>query len=324
MKAVDKISRIVNLMNSSKNLSNEEFNNDSEVLKVYRMIHGSEKLNSVLEKKTDLHLNKFYSLTLQIENISKSEDISISELNKELNRIEEFYPRNWQLINLVEISIDRNETEFAEKIISQLPDEDKGPSQYIGHRKVLKHLAKSGNLADFKKRIELSKPGKFPRSEISELKLKMIQTYSEQNGIEKGIELCQTKLFGDKFTSAATMWKASLMTLKEIDETLENYSMLERINPYIKAELYTKHFFDKRFVAISEEEFEKVSNELDKVDAKTKIGDGRLRDYLFNDLGSSTLDESQIKKCKKRVKSTFYKKELNYHLKNIKEGKYDG
>jgi len=324
MKAVDKISRIVNLMNTSKNLSNEEFNSDSEVLEVYRMIHGNEKLNSVLKKKTDLHLNKFYSLTLQLEYISKSEEISISELNKELNRIEEFFPRNWQLINLVEIAIERNETEFVEKIISQLPDDDKGPSQYIGHRKLLKHFAESGNLADFKRRIKLSKPGKFPRNEISEIKLKMIQTYSEQNSVEKGIELCQTKLFGDKFTSAAIMWKASNMTLKEIDETLENYTMLKRVNPYIKAELYTKHFFDKRLVLISEEEFEKVSNEIEKVDVKAKIGDGRLRDYLFNDLGSSTLDVSQIKKCKKRVKSTFYKRELNYHLNNIKQGKYDG
>jgi len=311
-------------MNSSKNLTNEEFNNDSEVLEVYRIIHGDEKLNSVLERKTDLHLNKFYSLTLQIENIAKSEEISIAELNNEINRIEEIYPRNWQLINLVEVAVERNQTEFAEKIISQLPDDDKGPVQYIGHRKILKHFAESGNLADFKKRIKLSKPGKFPRNEISELKFKMIQTYSEQNGIEKGIELCQTKLFGDKFTSATTMWKASLMTLKEIDETLENYSMLERFNPYIKAELYTKHFFDKRFVTISEEEFEKVSNEINKIDAKTEIGDGKLRDYLFNDLGSSTLDKSQIKKCKKTVKSTFYKKELDYHLKNIKEGEYDG
>lgn len=324
MKAVDKISRIVNLMNSSKNLSNEEFNNDSEVLDVYRMIHGNEKLNSLLEQKNDLHLNKFYSLTLQIENITKSEEITITELDKEINRIEEFYPRNWQLINLVEIAVSRNETETAEQIISQLPNEDKGPSQYIGHRKILNHFAEQGNLIEFKKRIKLSKSNKFPRNEIGEIKLKMIQTYSKLNGIDKGLALCKTKLFGDKFTSAAIMWKASLMTLDSIDETIEKYSFLAEINPYIKAELFTKHFFDKRLTAITDEEFEKVSNEIDKIDMKIKIGDGRLRDYLFNDLGSSTINKTQIKECKKRIKSTFYKKELNYHIENIQKGKYDG
>lgn len=324
MKTVDKISRIVSLMNSSKDLSNEEFNNNTEVLEVFKMIHGKEKLNSVLESKTDLHLNKFYTLSLQIENLAKGENISIDELKREICRIEEFYPRNWQLINLIEIAIGRKETDNAETIISQLPDDDKGPSQYVGHRKMLKHFAKQGNLVEFKKRIKFCKTGKFPRNEINEFKLRLIQAYSEQNGIEKGIELCKTKLFGDKFTSAAIMWKASNMTLNEIDKTLENYLILEQINPYIKAELYAKHFFDKRFLMISEEEFERVCDEINNVDEKTKIGDGKLRDYLFNNLGSSTMNESHIRECKKRIKSSFYKKELNYHLKNIKEGKYDG
>ena len=56
-----------------------------------------------------------------------------------------------------------------------------------------------------------------------------------------------------------------------------------------------------------------------KVDKSIKRGDGRLRDYMFYDLGSSVEDFDQIKICKKNIIAPFYKRELNCHIKNIKE-----
>jgi len=314
---LNKLNLIIDTINITENIwGGEEFNSNSNVLNTYRIIYGEDALQKILSEKNDLHLNAFYRLDSTFENVVSENDIDTAEANIFINRINaKNYTRKWLKIWLIRRAISKKELELAEDIINELNDEDK----YIGHRLMLLHYALTVDIENFKFRLKLSLPGKFPRNEIGQSKSILIENYSKKYGYEKGIDLCNDKIFEKTSAIVAVKWTAHLITLDEIDNILVKHNKIEQGSPNAKAILYVAHFYEQKYInEIPNDEFEKVINELMKIDKDVKCGDFRLRDFLFIDFGASTLNKNQITNCKKMIISPIAKRELNYHLQNVK------
>lgn len=317
MEIEKKLEQIVKALNETENLNGEDFNKTKIALDTYEFLYGKERLQKILASKTDLEYNKFYYLDSEFKNLVFNNSFSIEKASKYTEIIENRYTRDWIKIDLIRKAIDNQQTEIAENIIHSLPDEDSGPSQYVGHRLMLNYFAQNGDLNNFKKRTKSSKPSKFPRGEVGNMKSILIEGYSKKNGYEKGIELLKSRYF-EKVSSISTIrWNAKNMSINKIDSVL---SEIGQNTPEAKSDLYVSHFRENSILeTIPSKTFDKVMEEILKVDKDEKCGDGRCRDFLFMDLGSSTRDLKQIKQCKSLIISPRIKKELNYHIKNISE-----
>jgi len=317
MTTLEKLEVLTNAINSTEGLSGEEFNKNENALIAYKVLFGEQQLKQTLSEKQDLHLNRFYNPGWLFERLFKDNDIDTVKTKALLDKIKNRYTRNWLLIDLIKNAIKKNEIEMAENMIAELPDEDSGPARYLGHRVMLEYYAQTCNIEQFKSRLKASKPGKFPKNEIGRYKYLLVETFAKEHGFSKGLKLCKDKSIGEQFSMAAIKWTAHLLKLDKIDLILEGNPTLLQIAPNAKAELYVSHFKNQKPVAISDENFSKVIQEVMKVDKDIKHGDGRLRDFLLWDLGSATTNRIQILECKKLIISPFYKKELNYYLKSL-------
>jgi hypothetical protein len=321
MTEIKKIELLIGLINSTDSLNGEEFNKNKDALDLYKIIYGDDQLKMTLDSKDDLHLNKFYYPDWILKDIIEKNDVALREVNGFFDKVENKYTKNWLKVFLIQRAVDLSELDLAEIIIEELPDEDDGPARYVGHRIILKYYAKSCNIEGFIKRLKLSKPSRFPRNQIGEIKYLLIENYSRKNGFEKALELCNDKNFGHQFSIASIRWTAHLMGLDEIDSILVDYPIIRTSAPNAKADLYVKHFSNQKPFSINDSDFSRAFSEVLKLDKNIKFGDMRLRDYLLMDLGSSTLNATQIKECKKQIISPLTKKELTYHLENIKNDK---
>lgn len=320
MEIEKKLELIVKAINETEDFNGEDFNKTKVALNTYEFLYGKEELKKVLASKTDLEYNKFYYLDSEFKQLVFNNSFSIEKANQYTEKIENRYTRDWIKIDLIRKAIDNNQTEIAENIIHSLPDEDSGPSQYVGHRLMLKYFAKNGDLNNFKKRTKPSKPSKFPRGEVGNMKSILIEGYSKKQGYKKGLELLKNKYF-EKVSSISTIrWNAKNLSIRKIDLILSQNPQIEEDTPYAKSDLYVLHFRENPITeSIPSKTFEKVIEEILKIDKDEKCGDGRYRDFLFMDLGSSTRDLKQIKQCKSLIISPRIKKELNYHISNISE-----
>ena len=318
MNDIDKIKLVVELENSTHDLNGEEFNQNKDALKVYEVLYGEDTLNEVLNTKNDLHLNRFYYPDSSLKVIIENSGLKISEIKEYINGIENKYARNWMKVFLIEQAVKKGEMNVASELIDELPDEDRGPVRYVGHRVLLKFFAEQGNVKEFKERLKPSKPARFPKNHIGGYKHTLIENYSKQNGFKKGLELCKQKVFGEKFAMAAIRWYAHQISLKQIDNLIKKYPEILASNTDAKPELYVLHFHNQKPTEISENDFHKTTEEILKVNKDVKAGDLRFRDYLFMDLGSSTIDIKQVRECRKQIISPKVKKELSYYIEHLK------
>ena len=312
------IELLIKAINSTENLNGEEFNKHPDVLNAYIQIFGKDKYEEVVNSKRYAVYNKFYSPTWCFEKEIEKQNIPSNKVKEYIDRIAHQPRKNHMLIYLIKLSLDRGELNLVLGYIEDL-SEEKYESKYHGYRQILEHFAKNPDLKEFKKYLKLSKPGKSPRSHVNDSKSKFVSNYSKINGIEKGIELLNNKIFGWKHCYSVIENSADKYSLKEIERILSQYPKFEEHDQYIKQWFYVRHYSIKKPTIISETDFEAILKDIMIVDKSIKRGDGRLRDYMLYDLGSSVENLDQIKLCKKNIVAPFYKRELNYHLKNIKK-----
>ena len=132
-------------------------------------------------------------------------------------------------------------------------------------------------------------------------------------------ELLNDKIFGTKFCLATIEVEAHNYSLDQITKLLADNPIYEEFDPFIKPWLIVRHFSNQRPTVIPNEDFVETISQILTVDKSIKRGDGRLRDYMLFDVGGSVKDVEQINECKKHIIAPFYKRELNFHLKNLKE-----
>lgn len=317
MTDIEIVGLLIDVINTTDKLNGEQFNKNPEAVNAYKIIYGETTLNQILSSKTDLHLNRFYSPDWTLQTFVKDRNLSVLYVRSLIETIENKYTKNWLKIFLIQRAIDLQDVNLADVLIEELPDEEKGPVRYVGHRIMLKHYASIGNQVEFKRRLKLAKPAKFPRNEIGGFKSLLIENYSRKNGFEKALELCNDKAFGEEFSIAGIRWSAHLMDLDKIDQMLTKYPIINKENA--KADLYVLHFFNQKPLTIDDNDFDRVFTEVIKVDKDIKAGDLRLRDSMLMDLGGSTLKKWQIIECRKNIISPLVKKELTFYLEHNKD-----
>lgn len=311
----------VQTINSTENLSTIEFNVNSDVRKAFLLVSDEAELHKAIERELPNNYNKFCSITGMLMRYINTKSIDLELANNYLNRIDNYYTKNWEKIDLVRYSLEQSNLELAEKITAEIPDEDSGPAQYVAHRHFLEHYAKNGNIEQFKKKIKPSKLGKFPRFGIEAYKYKLIEGYSRKKGIENAFKILEDKFFEKTHSISALRCFAHLLTLEEIDKYLNLYPRVLNETVSSKADLYVLHFREQSPIEIISAEFEKTLAEILKVENDVKFGDLRLRDSLLCDLGSSTLIKNQALECKKHIISPIVKRELNFGIKYYEDEK---
>tara|TARA_R110001599_G_C12109728_1_gene647901 strand:+ start:1 stop:963 length:963 start_codon:yes stop_codon:yes gene_type:complete len=313
---------LVKTINSTETLFGEQFNNHPDALNAYAKLFGQEKLKEVLESKNDLHLNAFYSVPWCFEKEVEKRNIPTEIVKHYIDQIEHQPRKNHILISLIETAAETGEIDKAESWIEDI-SEEKFESKFHGHRVLLKYYAEQGDLKEFKKNLKLSKPAKSPRNVIFDAKYRFVVNYSKENGVSDGLELLSDKIFGTKFCLATIEGDAHNYSLDQINKLVTDNAVYEEHDPFVKPWLIVRHFSNQRPTVISTEDFTETISLILTVDKSVKRGDGRLRDYMLYDIGSSVKDVEQIKECKKHVIDPFYKRELNYHLKNLNGEKFE-
>ncbi|MFY0602044.1 MAG: hypothetical protein JXR03_20385 [Cyclobacteriaceae bacterium] len=308
---------LIKAINSTETLFGEQFNKHPDALKAYAKLFGQEKLEEVLASKNDLHLNAFYSIPWCFEKEVEKRTIPSEIVKSYIDRIEHQPRKNHMLISLIKTAAERGEIGKAESWIEDI-SEERFESKFHGHRVLLMHYAEQGDLKEFKKRLKLSKPAKSPRNVIFDAKYKFVVNYSKENGVSAGLELLTDKIFGTKFCLATIEDDAHNYLLEQITTLITDNPVYEEHDPFVKPWLIVRHFSNQRPTVISNEDFAETISQILTVDKSIKRGDGRLRDYMLFDIGGSVKDVEQIKECKKHIVAPFYKRELNYHLKNLK------
>ena len=316
MTDLNKAELLVKVINDTHKLNAEDFNKHPEAISAFKVIYGEDALNKTMAA-TYLHLNRFYHPEHALETFITERNIPVHKAKALIDTIENESIKNWQKISLIKKCVELQEFNLPEVLIEELPDEDRGPVRYVGHRVMLKHYAETANHAEFKKRLKLAKPGKFPGTETNGFKFILIENYSRKNGIEKTLELCNDKIFGEEFLLAGIRWSVHQMSLDKIDQILIEYPFINGVNT--KADFYVFHFFNQKPVMIDDNDFNRVFNEVLKVDKDIKAGDVRLIDSLLWDLGVSTLKKSQTLECRKNIISPIVKKELTAYLEDNKD-----
>lgn len=312
---------IIQIINNSENFSAKEFNFNSEVRKVYCLIYNEDSLLQAIERETLLELNRVYSIDYALKTYIENNKIDIDLANKYINQIDNHYTRNWLKIDLVKQATEQNNIGLAERITSEIPDEDSGPGQYLAHRHIFEYYASVGDIENFKSKTKPSKLGKFPRYGIEAYKYKLIEGIAKKDGIRKAFETIEDKYFEKTPSISILRWTAHNLSIEEIDNYLNEYPRILTETITAKADLYVLHFRENGYVAIPQNIFEKTLTEILNSDKDAKCGDLRCRDALLIDLGTSTLNKKQALECKKHIVSPIAKRELNYSIKNKEEEK---
>ncbi|MGJ8685819.1 MAG: hypothetical protein ACSHWW_14405 [Nonlabens sp.] len=313
----EKLDALTKAINSTENLFGEEFNKHPDALKAYEVVFGKDELEKTLASKNDLEYNAFYHASGCFERQVKIREIPTETVKFYIDQIIHSTRKNHMLLSLMETALERNEINGAISFIDELV-EDKFEIKHHGHRKLLEYYAKTSNLDKFKKCLKHSKPAKSPKHDIVLAKSKFISNYAEENGTEKAIEILKDKVFGNKFCLATIEEQAHKLTISQINKLLEKYTLFMEHDEFSKPWLLVRHFANQKPITIDANEFEITISEILKVDKHVKRGDGRYRDYMLFDLGSSVEEMAQIETCKKHIIAPFYKRELNYHVKNLK------
>lgn len=311
----------ITTINATEEISSVEFNSNENVRKAFLLVSDNESLQKAIQRELPQNYNNFCSLIGLLMRYIETKKLDLEVANLYINKLENYYTKYWQKIELVRQAVERNNIELAEKITSEVPNEDSGPAQYVAQRHILEHYAKIGDIVQFKEKIKPSKLGKFPRHGIESYKYKVIEGYARRNGIDEAFLLLEDKYFEKTASISALRCFAKTLTLDEIDNYLHIYPRVLSETISARADLYVLHFSEQRPIEISKQNFEKTLIEILKQDKDVKLGDLRYRDSLLLDLGSSTTNKKQALECKKYIISPKVKTELNYGIKYFEDNK---
>ncbi|MEA5462085.1 hypothetical protein VB796_23680 [Arcicella sp. LKC2W] len=311
----------VKTINATDKLSSFDFNINEDVRTAFLLISDETSLQKALERELPNNYNKFCFLESMLMSYIETKAIDLELANNLINKIENYYTKNWRKIELVKYSIDQDNLSLAEKITAEIPDEDSGPARYVAHRHILEYFAKKGDILRFKERTKPSKLGKFPRYGIEAYKYKLIEGYANTNGVAKAFGLLEDKYFEKTASISVLRCTAHKLSLDEIDSYLQVYPRVLEETESAKADLYVLHYREQRPIKIMQSDFERTLIEVLKTDKDIKCGDMRCRDGLLLDLGSSTLNRKQALECKKHIVSPSVKRELNFGIKYYDDNK---
>jgi len=208
------IELLIKAINSTEKLNGEESNKHPDALHAYIHLFGKEKYDEIKNSKRYAIYNKFYSPSWCFEKEIEKHNIPSNKVKGYIGRIKHHHRKNMMLIYLIKLSLIRGELNLALDYIDDL-SEEKFESKFHGYRQILQYYAENPNLKEFKKYLKLSKPGKSPRNVISISKSKFISNYSKINGIEEGIELLNSNIFGWKFCYSVIENTADKFSIKK-------------------------------------------------------------------------------------------------------------
>lgn len=311
----------IKTINATEKLSSYDFNFNEDVRKAFLLVSDEQTLQKELDREKPNNYNKICNLDYMLTWYVKSNNLDLELTNTFINKIENYYTKNWRKIDLVRYSLEQENLDLAEKITAEIPDEDSGPAQYVAHRHILEYFAQKGDLLRFKDRTKPSKLGKFPRYGIESYKYKLIEGYARINGVVKAFELLEDKYFEKTASISILRSTAHKLTLDEIDSYLQIYPRVLKETESAKADLYVLHYREQKPIEIKQSDFDRILIEVLKTDKDTKCGDMRCRDGLLLDLGSSTLNRKQALECKKFIVSPSVKRDLNFGIKYYDDNK---
>ncbi|MBL0304196.1 MAG: hypothetical protein IPQ23_21290 [Cytophagaceae bacterium] len=266
----------IKTINATDKLSSFDFNQNEDVRKAFLLVSDEQTLQKELDREKPNNYNKICSLDSMLTWYIKSNNLDLELANKYVNKIDNYYSKNWRKIELVGYSLERENLDLAEKITNEIPDEESGSAQYVAQRLILEYFAKNGDILRFKEKIKPSKLGKFPRYGIEAYKYKLIEGYSKINGVKKAFELLEDKYFEKTASISILRSNAHKLSLNEIDTYLNEYPRVLIETATAKADLYVLHFREQRPIEITQTDFDRTLIEILKTDKDSKCGDMRV------------------------------------------------
>lgn len=318
MSEIEKMAFIVATINATEKWEPKQFNSSALVREAYLLLSNNESLKRDLEREYLLIHNNFCNLNFMLIKYLESKNGNLKVANLMIDYLENYYDRNYDKIELVRYALKEKNIELAEEIANEIPDEEEGPGQYLAQRIILEYFAANGDIENFKAKMKSAKLGLFPRYGIDKkYKFELVEGFARKNGIIQALKILEDSFFKNVPAISAIKWTVSSLTIDEIDNYLFENPRIENQTEYAKAQLYTEHFSTNGKVKMELMSFEKVFNEILKIDKNHMCGDYRLRDFLLMNFGASILNKSYAEKCKKNIISPFAKKELNYFIKSL-------
>src|SRR3990167_2734908 len=308
---------LVIAINKCDRLLGAQFNENEAALDAFKEIYGEEKLQEELLNNKFLHLNAFYSPSWEFRKQVIEKSIPISLAKKYCEEIEAIHVRSYTIIHLVEIALRNCEIEQAVQLVEDLPITGMPFGQHIGYRKFLAFYAGVADYEKFRFYLKLSMPGKFPRAEIESCKRIFVSNFSNDFGLAKAIEMCRNKIFGIKYYLSAFKGCIESYSFEDIDNVLLNYPEVLEVDDAARARIYVAKLLKDPVKEIAKGRFDRVIDQLAKMEPSIKSGVMRLRDSLLIYLGSATSSKAQIEQCKRLMTSPVAKRELNFHMRKL-------
>jgi hypothetical protein len=192
------------------------------------------------------------------------------------------------------------------KIFQEENNQDKG------YLIILRHFAAAGDSENFFKYFKLAEPGK-NRSEVSDLKSYLVESFSSKNGIQEAINLCTNKKLGEKYHSDALYAFARTGQYSTLKAIFEKYPDLKQ--PEIESEislLSIAYLAARKQEEIVPDDFDSLFERALSIDRKIKFGDSKLQDAVLFNLGlAEQRNKERLAKCRKAIQNSSIKKELD-------------
>lgn len=231
-----------------------------------------------------------------------------------IGNIESPIMRMHQVLHLLNPVHDLN---FAYEAVESLKDikcSRVSDTRALGFRYILKYYAEHGDLENFKVLLKKCEPAK-ERHFIETCKNSLLENLIGSPSKEEIIKLCGTKEFSSRYLYSGLKPLAQRTAFWEFKQELDEIRNVLELYQY--EQLLTDSYISHYKGDPEEEAFNVMFDLISEIDAKTKRGDFRLRDWLFTDLGRVT-NKQMLVKCKKAIKHPLLKGELVDHEKALK------
>jgi len=252
----------------------------------------------------------------------RTSDLSIEKMWHYISQIDSDVMRMHGIADLIRYSLDKDDVENAKKYTEKLHGLDismYNDMRTLGNRILLKYYSEKGDIEKFMTYLKISESTK-ERNEIARLKSELIENISTKESIDNAINLCNRKEFGIKFLYTAIFPYTKKINFSEMQEIIDsdNLSSIDESDKLsLLVETYANWISKSNF---NDKVFDKLFNQISKIDSKIKNGDQRLIDWLFMRLGTNLNDIDYVIKCRMAIKNNRLKEELKLvenKLKNV-------
>lgn len=185
-------------------------------------------------------------------------------------------------------------------------------NQDDGYRVILRYYAQKGNADEFFNLFKLCEPRK-DRYEIESYKEMLVESVCAQQGLEPAITLCKHKNIGKRYWINALNIFAEKGEYQKLKSIFSQYPDLKQPERETELSVLTTAYLEATRQKIkTDDDFEILFQQADKVNPKLKCGDFRLRDTILFNLGlASEGNKERVIRCRKAIKNNSIKKELN-------------